>query len=108
MCRYQAKIVDIDEEEHIHFIVFIVSRYQAKIVDVNEEEHIHFIVFIVCRYQAKIVDIDEEEHMVMIHFDGWNQRYDEWIKMNSEKLRPKTRHSSRKGRAKQSVCITIL
>ncbi|XP_061177794.1 PHD finger protein 20-like protein 1 [Saccostrea echinata] len=53
-------------------------------------------------YQAKIVEIDEEEKMVMIHFDGWNQRYDEWIEMDSEKLRPKTRHSSRKGRAKQS------
>ncbi|XP_055995394.1 PHD finger protein 20-like protein 1 isoform X3 [Ostrea edulis] len=53
-------------------------------------------------YQAKIVDIDEEELMVMIHFDGWNQRYDEWILMNSEKLRPKTRHSSRKEKQKQS------
>lgn len=41
--------------------------------------------------------------MVMIHFDGWNQRYDEWIEMDSEKLRPKTRHSTRKGRPKQSV-----
>ncbi|XP_062603197.1 PHD finger protein 20-like protein 1 isoform X2 [Saccostrea cucullata] len=53
-------------------------------------------------YSAKIVEIDEEEKMVMIHFDGWNQRYDEWIEMDSEKLRPKTRHSSRKGKAKQS------
>lgn len=55
------------------------------------------------RYSAKIVEIDEEEKMVMIHFDGWNQRYDEWIEMGSEKLRPKTRHSTRKGRPKQSV-----
>lgn len=53
-------------------------------------------------YSAKIVEIDEEERMVMIHFDGWNQRYDEWIEMDSEKLRPKTRHSTRKGRPKQS------
>lgn len=39
----------------------------------------------------------------MIHFDGWNQRYDEWIEMDSEKLRAKTRHSARKGKTKQSV-----
>ena len=25
---------------------------------------------------------------VLIHFDGWNQRYDEWVKMSSDQLRP--------------------
>ena len=42
--------------------------------------------------------------MVMIHFDGWNQRYDEWIEMDSERLRGKGKHSARKGKTKQSVC----
>ena len=34
--------------------------------------------------------------MVLIHFEGWNQRYDEWVEMKSERLRPMSRHSERK------------
>lgn len=37
---------------------------------------------------------------VLIHFDGWNQRYDEWIDMMSDKIRPLVRHSGRKERKK--------
>lgn len=48
------------------------------------------------RYSAKIVGIDESDDTVRIHFDGWNQRYDEWVKMDSDRLRPLTRHSDRK------------
>lgn len=33
---------------------------------------------------------------VLIHFDGWNQRYDEWLPMTTERIRPMTRHSARK------------
>ncbi|BFZ20919.1 hypothetical protein BsWGS_23958 [Bradybaena similaris] len=47
-------------------------------------------------YPAKIVEIDEVAKYVLIHFEGWNQRYDEWVSMDSEKLRPVTRHSDRK------------
>ncbi|CAG5119710.1 unnamed protein product [Candidula unifasciata] len=47
-------------------------------------------------YPSKIVDIDEEAKYVLIHFEGWNQRYDEWVPMDSDKLRPVTRHSDRK------------
>lgn len=47
-------------------------------------------------YPSKIVDIDEEQKLVLIHFEGWNQRYDEWVPMDSDKLRPCTRHSERK------------
>ncbi|XP_060069843.1 PHD finger protein 20-like protein 1 isoform X2 [Ylistrum balloti] len=52
-------------------------------------------------YSAKIVDIDEEESTVLIHFEGWNQRYDEWVEMTSDKLRPKMRHSGRKEKRKR-------
>ncbi|OWF49738.1 PHD finger protein 20-like protein 1 isoform X2 [Mizuhopecten yessoensis] len=52
-------------------------------------------------YSAKIVDIDDEEATVLIHFEGWNQRYDEWVEMSSEKLRPKMRHSGRKEKKKR-------
>ena len=48
------------------------------------------------RYPSKIVEISEEEKAVLIHFEGWNQRYDEWVDMASERLRPTTRHSERK------------
>ncbi|XP_041360904.1 PHD finger protein 20-like protein 1 [Gigantopelta aegis] len=47
-------------------------------------------------YAAKFADIDFEDKLVLIHFEGWNQRYDEWIPFNSERLRPMTRHSGRK------------
>ncbi|XP_013082818.2 PHD finger protein 20-like isoform X2 [Biomphalaria glabrata] len=47
-------------------------------------------------YPSKIVEIDETQKMVLIHFEGWNQRYDEWVPMDSDKLRPVTRHSERK------------
>lgn len=47
-------------------------------------------------FPAKIRSINEEEMQVLIHFDGWNQRYDEWINMGSDRLRPLVRHSVRK------------
>lgn len=47
-------------------------------------------------YPSKIVEISEEEKAVLIHFEGWNQRYDEWFHMVSDRLRPTTRHSERK------------
>ncbi|KAK2168506.1 hypothetical protein LSH36_16g04013 [Paralvinella palmiformis] len=47
-------------------------------------------------YPARIVDMDDTDNTVLIHFDGWNQRYDEWVTMDSERLRPLTRSSGRK------------
>ncbi|XP_012936055.1 PHD finger protein 20-like protein 1 isoform X1 [Aplysia californica] len=49
-------------------------------------------------YPSKIVDLDEKDQLVLIHFEGWNHRYDEWLPMGSDKLRPVTRHSERKDR----------
>ena len=40
------------------------------------------------RYPAKIVEVDDRDMTVLIHFDGWNQRYDEWVKMTSDELKP--------------------
>ncbi len=48
------------------------------------------------RYCAHIVEVDESDLTVLIHFDGWNSRYDEWVEMSSDRLRPITRHSERK------------
>ncbi|CAF0837113.1 unnamed protein product [Brachionus calyciflorus] len=33
-------------------------------------------------YHAKIVQINEENQTMMVHYLGWNNRYDEWIKIN--------------------------
>lgn len=39
-------------------------------------------------YPAKIVEIDYEENEVLIHFENFSRKYDEWISMNSSRLRP--------------------
>lgn len=44
-----------------------------------------------CRYAAKICRVDVKERKVLIHFEGWNHRYDEWISFDSERLRPHAR-----------------
>ncbi|ELT97191.1 hypothetical protein CAPTEDRAFT_222293 [Capitella teleta] len=56
-------------------------------------------------YQAKINDIDDKDQTVLVHFDGWNTRYDEWIKMESDRLRPITRHSERKERKEKPKVV---
>lgn len=55
-----------------------------------------FMIFLLSRYSAKVIQVDWSGHRVLIHFDGWNQRYDEWISMNSDRLRQVSRHSSRR------------
>jgi len=47
-----------------------------------------FVFVAAARYPAKIVAVDDGDTTVLIHFDGWNQRYDEWVKMTSDQLRP--------------------
>ena len=42
------------------------------------------------------MEVDPDDSTVLIHFEGWNQRYDEWMDMSSERLRPLARHSERK------------
>ncbi|CAC5394264.1 PHF20 [Mytilus coruscus] len=63
-------------------------------------EKIEAMDFIEKWYPAKIIEIDEEDMAVLIHFEGWNQRYDQWMDMSSEKIRPKARHSGRKEKRK--------
>lgn len=36
-------------------------------------------------YPAKIVEIDYEENEVLIHFENFSRKYDEWISMNSSR-----------------------
>ncbi|XP_050409211.1 PHD finger protein 20-like protein 1 isoform X1 [Patella vulgata] len=46
-------------------------------------------------YLAKISDIDYNGKMILIHFEGWNVRYDEWLPADTDRIRPLTRHSDR-------------
>ncbi|XP_014479380.1 PREDICTED: uncharacterized protein LOC106746825 isoform X7 [Dinoponera quadriceps] len=38
-------------------------------------------------YCAKVVEADWDEREVLVHFDKWSSRYDEWIPMDSSRLR---------------------
>nr|CAD7591438.1 unnamed protein product [Timema genevievae] len=38
-------------------------------------------------YGVKVVEVDWVEEDVLIHFEKWSQRYDEWISMDSPRLR---------------------
>jgi len=60
------------------------------------------------RYPAKIVEVDDRDMTVLIHFDGWNQRYDEWVKMTSDQLRPLAESDRVKKEIPRtkSVCVT--
>ncbi|XP_023708099.1 uncharacterized protein LOC111864808 isoform X3 [Cryptotermes secundus] len=39
-------------------------------------------------YPVKIVEVDWDDEEILIHFEKWSQRYDEWIPMDSSRLRP--------------------
>ena len=45
---------------------------------------------------AQVLEVDNEGAEVLVHFAGWNGRHDEWIKMDSPRLQPYTRRSSRR------------
>uniref|UniRef100_A0A8C5MYU1 PHD finger protein 20 like 1 n=1 Tax=Leptobrachium leishanense TaxID=445787 RepID=A0A8C5MYU1_9ANUR len=47
-------------------------------------------------YPSKIEKIDYEQEKMLIHFERWSSRYDEWIHWDSTRLRPLERPSLRK------------
>ncbi|ESO85351.1 hypothetical protein LOTGIDRAFT_130625, partial [Lottia gigantea] len=58
-------------------------------------------------YLAKIKDIDYKEQSVLIHFEGWNSRFDEWFTGDSERMRPLTRSSGRPQKKKVDGVIPV-
>ena len=52
--------------------------------------------FILNEMSAQVLEVDNEGAEVLVHFAGWNGRHDEWIKMDSPRLQPYTRRSSRR------------
>nr|XP_055066353.1 PHD finger protein 20-like protein 1 isoform X2 [Misgurnus anguillicaudatus] len=47
-------------------------------------------------YPSRIEKIDYDEGKMLVHFDRWSHRYDEWILWDSNRLRPLERHVLRK------------
>ena len=39
------------------------------------------------RYTAKVTEKDVEDEEVVVHFDGWSSRYDEYVSIKSGRLR---------------------
>ncbi|XP_042228194.1 uncharacterized protein LOC121870425 [Homarus americanus] len=49
-------------------------------------------------YQCKIVEVDWGELDILVHYERWSNRFDEWLKMDSTRIRPMIRSSLRKDR----------
>ncbi|KAG0421714.1 hypothetical protein HPB47_002410, partial [Ixodes persulcatus] len=54
-------------------------------------------------YPAKVVTLDEGEEEVLVHFEGWSSRYDEWLPLDSPRLRPATHPHTRKEQLKKQA-----
>jgi len=44
-------------------------------------------------FLSKVVEVDVDGREVLVHFQNWSSRYDEWISMDSSRLRPVTNQS---------------
>lgn len=61
------------------------------------------VALILHRYVARAIDKEQEENEVLVHFERWNSRYDEYIKISSQRLRallPERREKLQKERGK--------
>ncbi len=55
-----------------------------------------------------MIEVDEDEKDVLVHFDGWSSRYDEYIKVEDERLRVLSAEALRvaeQNRIKRKVCV---
>ena len=39
------------------------------------------------RYAAKVIEVDEDEKDILVHFEGWSSRYDEYVEVESGRLK---------------------
>lgn len=63
-----------------------------------------------CRYPARIVAVDERNASVLLHFNGWSSRFDEWIDMKSHRLKatPQTKDSTTGAQAASQLVRVLL
>jgi hypothetical protein len=40
----------------------------------------------------QVIEVDSDHSEVLVHFIGWNERHDEWIKMDSPRLQQANRN----------------
>ncbi|XP_060726284.1 PHD finger protein 20-like protein 1 isoform X1 [Tachysurus vachellii] len=57
-------------------------------------------------YPSRIEKIDYDEGKMLVHFDRWSHRYDEWILWDSNRLRPLERPILRKDGLKEEEDLT--
>ncbi|XP_060777865.1 PHD finger protein 20-like protein 1 isoform X6 [Neoarius graeffei] len=58
-------------------------------------------------YPSRIEKIDYDEGKMLVHFDRWSHRYDEWILWDSNRLRPLERPTLRKEGLKEEEDMTV-
>jgi hypothetical protein len=44
-------------------------------------------------YPARVVEVDKDERMVLIHFERWNKRFDQWLEFSSPRIRAMSSHT---------------
>ncbi|XP_036439569.1 PHD finger protein 20-like protein 1 isoform X4 [Colossoma macropomum] len=59
-------------------------------------------------YPSRIEKIDYDEGKMLVHFDRWSHRYDEWILWDSSRLRPLERPALRKEGLKEEEDVSEL
>ena len=53
-------------------------------------------------FQAKVIEVEDNQR-VKIHFQGWPAKWDEWLKVTSERLAPHKLRSSKEAKAKRKA-----
>lgn len=43
--------------------------------------------------EAEVIDIDQENKKVLIHYNEWSSRWDEWIDFDSTRIAPFRSHT---------------
>jgi hypothetical protein len=62
------------------------TNVNIKNLDVNDQVKVKYgTSSMKSIYPAKIMQINLENNTVFVHYDGWNKRYDEWIKLGMNK-----------------------
>lgn len=49
---------------------------------------ISLIFLNICRYPVRVLEVDYEgAGEVLVHYEKWSNRYDEWVRMDSNRIR---------------------
>ena len=54
-------------------------------------------------FSVKVQEVDLEDSEVLVHYHNWNSRHDEWIPIDSPRLRVPPRTSSRHDSGSNSI-----